>query len=148
MQVSLFEPEIPQNTGTIARLCSCFDIPLNIIEPASFILDNKKFKRAGMDYLDHVDLRRHTSFENFRKSIGGRIILLDIKAKTKYFDINYREDDCLMVGKESTGVPDEIFDICDERVIIPMCSGRRSINVALSLGIVLGEALRQTKWNI
>lgn len=147
MHVCLFEPEIPQNAGTIARMCSCFDVPMHIIEPASFVIDDKKFKRSGMDYINRVQLFKHSSFQNFKKCSPGRIILLDVKAKTFYFDFKFNQTDCLMAGRESDGVPNEIFDLCDEKVVIPMSPENRSINVAISMGIVLSEALRQTLWS-
>lgn len=143
MELCLFEPEIAQNAGTLARLCACFNVGLNIIEPTSFIIGDKKFKRSGMDYIEKADIKFHDSFYDFKNQHNGRIILLDVKATTKYYDINYQITDCLMVGKESTGVPDDIYDLCDEKIIIPMNPNTRSINVAISAAIGLSEALRQ-----
>ena len=143
MELCLYEPEIAQNTGTLARLCTCFDVRLNIIEPASFILSDKNFKRAGMDYINISDIKLRSSFEAFKNQHNGRIILLDVKASKKYYDISYKDTDCIMVGKESTGVPDCVFQTCDETVIIPMKEGVRSINVSLSAAICISEALRQ-----
>lgn len=145
MELCIFEPEIAQNAGTLARLCACFGVRLNIIEPASFIIDDKKFKRAGMDYIEKADIKLHSSFDEFRENYSGRIILLDVKAKKKYFDFKYESSDCIMVGKESTGVPDEVFKMCDEQILIPMKENVRSINVALSAAIGLSEAMRQTE---
>lgn len=147
MEVCFFEPEIAQNAGTIARLCACFGVNLNIIEPASFIIGDKGFRRAGMDYIEKIDIRLHDSFIDFRKSYHGRIILLDVKATRPYYDINYEASDCIMVGKESTGVPDEVYKLCDEKVLIPMVQGVRSLNVAISAAIGLSEAIRQVHNN-
>lgn len=143
MELCLFEPEIAQNTGTIARLCACFDVVLNIIEPASFILSNKGFKRAGMDYISKVNIKLHNSFLEFKNNFNGRIILLDTKATTLYYNINYKPTDCIMLGRESTGVPDEIYKACNEKVLIPMKNNTRSLNVAISAAIGLSEAIRQ-----
>ena len=146
MEVCLFEPEIAQNAGTIARLCTCFGVPMNIIEPASFIIGSRDFRRAGMDYIDRTKIRCHNSFKGFRQNFGGRIVLLDVKATLPYFEFNYEPNDCIMVGKESTGVPDDIYEFCDEKIIIPMKEGSRSLNVAISLAIGLSEALRQINY--
>ena len=146
MEVCLFEPEIAQNAGTIARLCTCFGVPMNIIEPASFIIGSRDFRRAGMDYIDRTKIRCHNSFKEFRQNFGGRIVLLDVKATLPYFEFNYEPNDCIMVGKESTGVPDDIYESCDEKIIIPMKEGSRSLNVAISLAIGLSEALRQINY--
>lgn len=143
MNVCLYEPEIAQNAGTIARLCACFGVELNIIEPASFIIGSKEFRRAGMDYIDKTEIKLHGSFQEFRENHKGRIILLDVKAKLPYYDLRYEESDCIMVGKESTGVPDDIYDICDAQVLIPMTGNVRSLNVAISAAIGLSEAIRQ-----
>ena len=143
MELCLFEPEIAQNTGTIARLCACFDVVLNIIEPASFILSDKGFKRAGMDYISKVNIKLHNSFLEFKNNFNGRIILLDTKATTLYYNINYMPTDCIMLGRESTGVPDEIYKACNEKVLIPMKNNTRSLNVAISAAIGLSEAIRQ-----
>ncbi len=145
MEVCLFEPEIAQNAGTIARLCACFGVNLNIIEPASFVIDSKAFKRAGMDYLDKLDINLHDSFQAFRKQYNGRLVLLDVKATLPYYDLKYKPTDCIIFGKESTGVPDDIYELCDEKVLIPMVKNVRSLNVAISAAIGLSEAVRQIK---
>ena len=147
MEVCLFEPEIAQNTGTIARLCACFGVDLNIIEPASFVFGSKEFKRAGMDYIDKTTIKFYDTFYDFRKSNKSRIILFDVKATIPYFELQYNKTDCIMVGKESDGVPDDIFDMCDEKVLIPMKADVRSLNVAVSVAIGLSEALRQTNFS-
>ena len=147
MEVCLFEPEIAQNAGTIARLCACFGAGVNIIEPASFVFGCKEFKRAGMDYIDKTTIKFFDTFYDFRESHQSRIILFDVKATVPYFELKYEKTDCIMVGKESTGVPDDIFDMCDEKVLIPMKSNVRSLNVAVSVAIGLSEALRQTNFS-
>lgn len=146
MNICLFEPEIAQNAGAIARLCACFGAGLHIIEPASFILDDRRFHRAGMDYIDKVDIQLHSSFAEFRQGCSGRVILFDVKAEMAYYNVNYTADDCLLFGRESCGVPDEVYDACDEKVIIPMVEGVRSLNVAMSAAIALSEATRQVKY--
>ncbi len=148
MEVCLFEPEIAQNAGTIARLCTCFNVPMNIIEPTSFIMGSRDFRRAGMDYIDRTKIKCHNSFQEFRQNFAGRIVLLDVKATVPYFEFAYEQNDCIMVGKESTGVPDNLYELCDEKVIIPMVKGARSLNVAISLAIGLSEALRQTNYAV
>ncbi len=142
MKLCLFEPEIPQNVGTIARLCACFGVELHIIEPISFLFHDKRFKRAGMDYLSKVKIKCHDDFYKFKEWHNGRIILSDIKASTAYYNFNFQDTDCIMMGKESSGVPDNIFDLCMP-VVIPMVENVRSLNVAVSAAIVLSEAIRQ-----
>lgn len=147
MRLSLFQPDIPQNTGTILRLAACMGVGVDIIEPCGFILDDKRMRRAGMDYLHRVDLIRHNSWEAFQKAKleqGGRLLLLSTKAAHIYTDFEYRADDTLLLGRESQGVPDAVHDAADERLIIPMAQGMRSLNVAISAAMVLGEALKQT----
>ncbi len=146
MEVCLFEPEIAQNTGTIARLCACFGLRLNIIEPMSFIFDSREFKRAGMDYVNKTNIKLHSTFQDFRNSFTGRIILLDTKAEMPYFNLQYKPSDCIMVGKESSGVPYDIYELCDDKVVIPMVHGSRSLNVAVSVAIGVSEALRQLRY--
>ena len=147
MRLALFQPDIPQNTGTLLRLAACMDIGVDIVEPCGFVLDDKRMRRAGMDYLHRVDLVRHMSwaaFYNDKREKGGRILLLSTKAAHIYTDFDYRVDDTLLLGRESAGVPDDVHDACDERLIIPMAQGMRSLNVAVSGAMVLGESLRQT----
>ena len=147
MRLALFQPDIPQNTGTLLRLAACMGIGIDIIEPCGFILDDKRMRRAGMDYLHKVDLVRHASWTKFlenKREKGGRLILLSTKAAHVYTDFAYKSDDTLLLGRESEGVPADVHDSADERLIIPMADGMRSINVAISGAMVLGEALRQT----
>lgn len=149
VRISLYQPDIAQNLGTTFRTAACFGIGIDIIEPCGFPFDSRKFKRAGMDYIDHVDYVRHNCWEDFKKYKDGlpgrpRLILLSSKAHTAYTDFQFKDDDILLLGRESAGVPDEVADFCDEKVTIPMQSGMRSLNVAISAAIVLSEAIRQT----
>jgi len=146
MHVILYQPEIPQNTGTILRMATCFGVGVHIIEPCGFGISDRKLKRAGMDYLDFASLTYHPSWEDFQKKNTNRIVLLSTKASLPFYDFSFQEDDFIMVGRESDGVPEDVEENLPNRVLIPMEKGFRSLNVALSLGIVLGEALRQTKW--
>jgi tRNA (cytidine/uridine-2'-O-)-methyltransferase len=145
-EICLFEPEIAQNTGAMARICACFGVVLNIIKPASFIMDDKRIKRVGMDYMSFVKVNFYDSFFNFKEQHKGRIILLDTKATVCYYDVRYEATDCIMLGKESSGVPNDIYEICDEKVIIPMVPGSRSLNVAISGAIAISEILRQIRF--
>lgn len=147
MRLALYQPDIPQNTGAILRLAACLGVGVDIIEPCGFVWSDRHMRRAGMDYLDRVEFIRHPSWKAFlslRKSGKGRLVLLTTKGSVPHTSLKYRPDDCLMLGRESAGVPDEVQDMADERVRIPMTPGLRSINVALAAAIVLGEALRQT----
>ena len=144
MELCLFEPEIAQNAGTLTRLCACFNITINIIEPASFIIGDKEFKRSGMDYIKKTQIKLYDSFVDYKlQHTNNRIILLDVKATNMYYDFRFKYNDCLVVGKESTGVPDEVYNQCDSQIKIPMHKNTRSLNVAISAAIVLSEALRQ-----
>ena len=148
MQIALYEPDIPQNTGTILRLAACLCVEAHIVEPAGFPTSDRAFRRAGMDYLDQVQLTRHVSwaaFEAWRLGDGGRLILFTTRATVSYLDHAYRADDILMFGRESAGVPPEVHEAADSRLVIPMRSGLRSINVAMTAAMSLGEALRQTR---
>ena len=145
MQLALYQPDIPPNTGTIIRMAACLNIQVNIIEPCGFPFGEKSFRRAGMDYIDQSRVIRHKSWENFLDDIGtARLILLTTKSEHAYTDLTYLPDDIILLGRESAGVPDDVHDRADQRVIIPMTPDTRSLNVALSASMVLGEALRQT----
>jgi tRNA (cytidine/uridine-2'-O-)-methyltransferase len=147
MRIALFQPDIPQNTGTILRLCACLDVEAHIIEPAGFPVSDRHFRRAGMDYLDQVTIVRHDSWRHFtewRARDGGRLLLLTTKGARSYLSESYRSDDILMLGRESAGVPEEVAASADERLVIPIRSGMRSMNVAMAAAMALGEALRQT----
>jgi tRNA (cytidine/uridine-2'-O-)-methyltransferase len=147
MEIILFEPDIPQNAGTIMRLGACMGVAVHIVEPAGFPVSDRSFRRAGLDYLDAVKIERHISFaafEEWRKASGRRLVLLTTKGKTAYPDFAFRDGDLLMVGRESSGVPDKVHARADVSLRIPMREGLRSLNIAVALSMVLGEALRQT----
>ncbi|MBJ6124713.1 tRNA (cytidine(34)-2'-O)-methyltransferase [Microvirga splendida] len=147
-RLAIYQPDIPQNTGTMLRLAACLAVPVEIIEPAAFDVSDRNLRRSGMDYLGHATINRHISwraFEAWRQEHGGRLILATTKAAIPYSDFAYRPDDVVMVGRESAGVPDEVHAVADARVLIPMQPGMRSLNVAVTAAMVLGEALRQTR---
>jgi tRNA (cytidine/uridine-2'-O-)-methyltransferase len=147
MQVALFQPDIPQNTGTILRLCACLDVAAHIIEPAGFPVSDRHFRRAGMDYLDQVTITRHDSwskFQQWRSEAAHRLVLFTTKAAGSYLDYRYQAADILLFGRESAGVPDEVAASADARLLIPIKPGLRSLNVAMAAAMALGEALRQT----
>jgi tRNA (cytidine/uridine-2'-O-)-methyltransferase len=146
MQVALFQPDIPQNTGTILRLCACLDVTAHIIEPAGFPVSDRHFRRAGMDYLDQVSVVRHDSwstFEHWRKDAGSRLILFTTRSSTSYLDYRFGAADILLFGRESAGVPEDVFVAADARLVIPIMPGLRSMNVAMAAAMALGEARRQ-----
>ena len=143
----LFQPDIPGNTGTLMRLAACLDFDLHIIEPAGFRLDDINLKRAGMDYLQLTKLVRHDSwqtFEKWRTTHERRLLLATTRAKKPYFDFQFETSDMILLGRESSGVPDCVHEVVDHSLTIPMCENTRSINLALSGALVMGEALRQT----
>ena len=147
MRIALYQPDIPQNTGTILRLCACLGIEAHIIEPAGFPTSDRAFRRAGMDYLDAVLIVRHrswTDFETWRSTGAHRLVLFTTAAPLSYLDHGYRADDVLLFGRESAGAPPEVHAAADVRVVIPLRPGMRSLNVAVAAAIAAGEALRQT----
>lgn len=145
----MFQPDIPQNTGTLLRLGACLDIELDIIEPCGFIFSERTLKRAGMDYLDMVRYRRHHSWEHFLQYRAehpeeyGRIVLLTTHASEPYYNFEFRPNDIILMGRESAGVPEEVHQTAAARLLIPMHHNARSINVAVSAVMVVGECLRQ-----
>ena len=139
----LFQPDIPQNTGTLLRMGACLDVAVEIIEPCGFVLDDKRLKRAGMDYLKLTDIRRHVSWQAYQAERAGRLILLTTKAKDSLYDFAFQPGDHLLLGQESSGAPQEVHDAADARIRIPMAPGVRSLNIALAGAMALGEALRQ-----
>jgi tRNA (cytidine/uridine-2'-O-)-methyltransferase len=151
-RLALYQPDIPQNTGTMLRLAACLGVPVEIIEPAGFDVSDRNLRRSGMDYLDRATITRHVSWRSFetwrqesKTSAGGpRLILATTKGATPYVDFAFRTDDIILVGRESAGVPEEVHDAADARVVIPMQAGLRSLNVAVTAAMILGEALRQT----
>lgn len=146
LSIALYQPDIPQNTGTILRLGACLGVQVHIIEPTGFILSKASLKRAGMDYLEHATLTRHISwnaFEEWRAGQNRRLILLTTKAKHDYTDFTFNPDDILLFGRESSGVPDPVYNTANETLTITMIDQMRSINLACSVAMVAGEALRQ-----
>lgn len=148
VRVALFEPDIPQNTGTILRLCACLGVEAHLIEPAGFLTSDRTFRRAGMDYLDRVALTRHaswTAFEQWRRMEGLRLVLFTTRGSTPYLDHAFGEREILLLGRESAGVPDAVHDAADAHLVIPMREGLRSINVAMTAAMAIGEAMRQSQ---
>ena len=146
MRLALYQPDIPQNTGAILRLAACFGLPVDVIEPCGFAFDDRRMRRAGMDYLDHVELHRHRSWEAYRVAragTAGRLVLLTTKSAIPHTDCRFEASDSLLLGRESAGVPDEVHAAADVRIRIPMRAGLRSLNVAMAAAIVAGEAMRQ-----
>ncbi|MBU2581110.1 MAG: tRNA (cytidine(34)-2'-O)-methyltransferase [Alphaproteobacteria bacterium] len=148
MRLCLFQPDIAQNTGTLLRFGACLGVPVDIIGPAGFDLSDRALKRAGLDYLGDVELQQHVSFTAFdawRKRRGARLVLATTKAELVYTDCEFQPADIVMVGRESSGVPDDVARLADQAVKIPMQQGMRSLNVALAAAMIMGEALRQVR---
>ena len=147
MRIALYQPDIPQNTGNIFRLGACLGISVDIIEPTGFIFDDKKFKRSAMDYINHIDFKRHIDwkhFYNWAQKSKFRLILMTTKSKQSFYNFEFHSSDILLFGRESSGVPNNVHEIVDQRLTIPMKEGVRSINLSSSVALVLGEGLRQT----
>ncbi len=147
LRLVLYQPDIPQNCGAIMRLGACLGVGLDLIEPFGFILDDRRLRRAGMDYRDLADCRRHTSWQAYRATDRGRLVLLTTRATCSYLDFSFRPGDRLLLGRESAGVPDAVHAEADAAVTIAMQPQARSLNVALAAAMVLGEALRQVQQN-
>ena len=148
LRLALFQPDIPQNAGTMLRMAACLGLAVDIIEPAGFPVSDRHFRRASMDYLDHVDIIRHVSWASFdaaRRANGQRLVLLTTKGAVAHTDFAYAPGDILMVGRESAGVPQDVHTAADGRILIPMRAGPRSLNVAIAAALVVGEALSQLK---
>jgi tRNA (cytidine/uridine-2'-O-)-methyltransferase len=149
--IALYEPDIPQNTGTILRLCACLEIEAHLIEPAGFPITDRAFRRAGMDYLDQVAITRHPSWDAFnrwRRSAQRRLILFTTRASVSYLDHVYSDRDILLFGRESAGVPSKVAETADARLRIPLREGLRSLNIAMSCAMAAGEAIRQTRHDV
>jgi tRNA (cytidine/uridine-2'-O-)-methyltransferase len=152
MRLVLFEPDIPQNTGALLRLGACLGVAVDIVEPCGFLFDDKRLRRAGMDYLEAVEMVRHRSWRAYRATARnattghppGRLVLLTTRGATRYTDFAFRPSDSLLLGRESAGVPEAVRAEADAHLLIPMGGGIRSLNIALAAAMVLGEALRQT----
>ena len=148
MRLALYQPDIPQNAGTLLRLGACLGIGIDIIEPTGFLFSDSAFRRAGMDYLAAAEYRRHESWTTFlavQKAARVRLILLSSKATQPYTEFAFAANDVILLGRESAGVPDDVREAVDAALRIPLKPGLRSLNVALAASMVLGEALRQTK---
>lgn len=149
MHLALFQPDIPQNVGSILRLSACFGTPLHIIEPCGFAFDDKRMKRSGMDYIAQAEYQRHVSWESFITWLEAqepkpRLLALSSKASSPLYDFSFKADDILLLGRESSGLPPEVHARADGRIRIPISKGTRSLNVAMAAAITLAEALRQT----
>jgi tRNA (cytidine/uridine-2'-O-)-methyltransferase len=147
VRLALYQPDIPQNAGAAMRLCACLGVGLDVIEPCGFIWDDKKIRRAGMDYIDAADIARHSSWQAFldNRQGSGRLVLLTVQGATAYSNFAFAPGDIIIAGRESAGVPDEVHNAADVRLLVPMQKGMRSLNVVNASAMVLGEALRQTK---
>ncbi|MEE4451418.1 tRNA (cytidine(34)-2'-O)-methyltransferase [Novosphingobium resinovorum] len=145
MRIALFEPEIAGNVGAVLRLGACMGAGVDLIEPMGFAWDDRRVRRTAMDYIDHVEVTRHAGFDAFRETIGGaRLVLFTTKSSASAYEFAFRADDILLFGKESAGVPAAVSEACDARVRIPMRPQVRSMNLATSAALALGEGLRQT----
>jgi tRNA (cytidine/uridine-2'-O-)-methyltransferase len=145
-RLTLYQPDIPQNAGTMMRMAACLGLPVEIVEPAGFDVSDRHLRRSGLDYLDYVAITRHRSFaafEAWRREAGARLVLATTSGAVPYTDFAFRPGDCVMVGRESAGVPEAVHAAADARVVVPMRSGMRSLNVAVAAAMILGEALRQ-----
>jgi len=148
LRVALYQPDIPGNTGTILRLAACLGVSVDVIEPAGFDLSDRALLRAGMDYIERATLTRHTNwdrFEEWRNSERRRLILATTGGDQDYVDFRFEPDDVLIFGRESAGAPQKVHLGADARIVIPMQGGARSLNIALSVAMIVGEALRQTR---
>lgn len=144
MQLALFQPDIPQNLGTMIRFVACMGVTLHIIEPCGFPLDERKLKRAAMDYADKTEISRHVDWGAFQQATcDQRLVLATTRAATPYTNVVYQPNDILLMGRESAGVPEEVHEAADVRVLIPMQEGCRSLNIAVSAAMIGGEMLRQ-----
>ncbi len=146
LRIALYQPDIPGNTGTIIRTAACLGLGVDIIEPAGFDMSDRALKRSGMDYVEQATLVRHLNwlaFDEWRLKEGRRLILATTKAAVSYLSLEFKPDDILLFGRESSGVPDMVHETVDARILVPMVEGRRSLNLAVSVGMISGEAIRQ-----
>jgi|TARA_B100001079_G_scaffold220878_1_gene196773 tRNA (cytidine/uridine-2'-O-)-methyltransferase len=146
MRVALYEPDIPQNTGNILRLGACLGLNIDIIEPTGYIFDDKHLKRSAMDYVRHIEYERHLDWDSFfvwARDNDFRLILLTTKSDKNYCNYSFQENDILLFGRESAGVPEKVHNAVDEKLTIPMVEGLRSLNVSSAVALVVGEACRQ-----
>lgn len=146
LNLVLFQPDMAQNVGALMRLCACLDIHLHVVEPCGFPWNRRKIQQVGMDYIDHVTLTRHDSWDHFlAHAKGGRLLLMTTKGAKSYFDCDFQDGDFLIAGSESTGAPDYVHDAANERILIPMHGKMRSLNIATASAMIAGEALRQIR---
>lgn len=147
IRLAFYQPDIPQNTGTMLRMAACLGMAVDIIEPAGFDVSDRNFRRAGLDYLDHLTIARHPSwraFAAFRAEAGLRLVLTTTRGATPYTAFAFGPHDIVLMGRESAGVPGEVHAAADARVVVPMRPRLRSLNVAVAAAMIVGEALRQT----
>lgn len=148
MRIALYQPDIPQNTGTILRMAACLGVGVDLIGPAGFDMSDRAFRRAGLDYLAHVDIERHESFTVFCQTrLGGggsRLVLATTHGERRFDEFSFAINDVLLLGRESAGVPEVVHQRADRRIRVPLRPGLRSLNVAVAAAMVAGEALRQT----
>ena len=145
MRIALYQPDIPQNAGATFRLAACLGLPVDLIEPAGFVMSDSQLRRAGMDYLSEVEIVRHMSWDRYlSEAPPARIVLLTTRGEQRHIDFTFKADDTLLVGQESSGAPDAVHNRADARLRVPMRPETRSLNVVTALTLVLGEALRQT----
>ena len=145
MRIALYQPDIPQNAGAIFRLGACLNLPIDVIEPCGFVLDDRRLKRVAMDYGAQARVERHASWEAWKATCGDvRTILLTTQGDVPYTEFEFDRSDILLLGRESAGVPASVHDTADARLIVPMATGARSLNVVTAAAMVIGEALRQT----
>ncbi len=148
LRLALYQPDIPQNTGTMLRMAACLGLAVEIIEPAGFDVSDRHLRRSGLDYLDHVAITRHRSwsaFETWRAEAGCRLVLATTKGALPYTDHAFHDGDCILMGRESAGVPDTVHQAADARIVVPIREGMRSLNVAVAAAMIAGEALRQLR---
>lgn len=144
MRIAMYEPDIPQNAGAIFRLAACLGVPVDVIEPCGFVLDDRRLRRVAMDYGAQAEIARHVSWDAYCSSrTDCRTVLLTTAGDTPYAEFSFSATDTLLVGRESAGVPDEVHQSADARLIVPMAKNARSLNVVTAAAMVLGEALRQ-----
>ena len=149
IDIALYQPDIPQNVGAMIRLCACMETKLHIIEPCSFPWDEKRIKKSAMDYVEKIKYERHPSWAAFiQAQENRRIVLMTTRGSFPYTDFEFHDGDILLAGSESSGVPEEVHENVDVRVIIPMAQGLRSLNIVNASAMILGESLRQTRWSV
>ncbi len=144
-QIAAFEPDLAPNLGSLVRLGVCFDSPVHVIEPCGFPFSMKLLRTRALDYGEKADVRHHDSWDHFNQARNGRLVLMTTKGATDLYDFTFQPGDCILLGRESAGVPDHVHAAADARVMIPMPGGGRSLNVAIAAGIALGEAVRQLR---